>query len=254
MAKQQNGYLGGYSGKLGPVVGYSWRGKWCLRTTPAKVRNPRTDRQQSHRHLFKAMVQFAAHNAQVLRVGMRQVSHDEGMTEQNLFVSINSQSFSLIDGSLEVDYSRLLFACGPVAPVAFGKPEIDERQVLTVSFEKNPLHVRASGEDTVYLYAYCPAAGRGLLSAPVYRRQQSLSMVLPDEWVGEELHLYGFVTDYAGRASQSLYISWEGEVDSDDEQIDNVAVAHSNESVGLSADADAESPVGRPQAPPEGFS
>ena len=66
MAKQQNGYLGGYSGRLGPVVGYLWRGKWCLRAKPGKVRNPRTDRQQSHRHLFKAMVQFASRQSQVL--------------------------------------------------------------------------------------------------------------------------------------------------------------------------------------------
>ena len=169
MAKQQNGYLGGYSGRLGPVVGYMWRGKWCLRSKPAKVHNPRTDRQQSHRHLFKAMVQFASHQSQVLRVGMRQVSRDEGMTEQNLFVSLNSQSFSLVDGTLQVDYSRLLFGCGPVAPVAFGRPVVDERRVLTVTFERNPLHMRSSGEDTVYLYAYCPAAGRGLLSAPSMR-------------------------------------------------------------------------------------
>lgn len=133
MAKQQNGYLGGYSGRLGPVVGYLWRGKWCLRVKPGKVHNPRTDRQQSHRHLFKAMVQFASRQSQVLRIGMRQVSHDEGMTEQNLFVSLNSQSFSLVDGALEVDYSRLLFSCGPVAPVAFGKPAVDDRRVLTVS-------------------------------------------------------------------------------------------------------------------------
>ena len=254
MAKQQNGYLGGYSGRLGPVVGYMWRGKWCLRTKPAKVHNPRTDRQQSHRHLFKAMVQFASHQSQVLRVGMRQVSRDEGMTEQNLFVSLNSQSFSLVDGTLQVDYSRLLFGCGPVAPVAFGRPVVDERRVLTVTFERNPLHMRSSGEDTVYLYAYCPAAGRGLLSAPVYRRMQSLSMMLPDEWEGEEVHLYGLVTDYAGRASQSVYVSWDGVEDGDDEPTDRIVVANDSESVGLTAGNTVASPSPTPQGPPEGFS
>ena len=107
MAKQQNGYLGGYSGRLGPVVGYLWRGKWCLRAKPGKVRNPRTDRQQSHRHLFKAMVQFASRQSQVLRIGMRQVSHDEGMTEQNLFhrAVTNSRVFS------SACMSRRFFSC-----------------------------------------------------------------------------------------------------------------------------------------------
>lgn len=254
MAKQQNGYLGGYSGRLGPVVGYLWRGKWCLRVKPGKVHNPRTDRQQSHRHLFKAMVQFASRQSQVLRIGMRQVSHDEGMTEQNLFVSLNSQSFSLVDGALEVDYSRLLFSCGPVAPVAFGKPAVDDRRVLTVSFERNPLHMRSSGEDTVYLYAYCPAAKRGLLSAPVYRRSQSLSMMLPDEWEGEEVYLYGFVTDYAGRASQSVSISWDGVEGEEEEATDNNAVAHGHESDALIAADGRENTSGQPQGAPGGFS
>lgn len=254
MARQENGFIGGYAGSLGPVIGYNWRGRWCVRSKPARVHNPRTDRQQSHRQLFKAMVQFASLHGHVLRVGMRQAALAEGMTEQNLFVKLNSQSFSMVDGVAEVDYSGLVFSSGPVAPVAFGAPVVDERQVLTVSFEKNPLHQRASADDTVYLYVCCPSVGGALLSAPVYRRTGCVSMMLPDEWVGQEVYVYGFVTDYAGRASQSVCISWDVAEDEEEEAADSNAVAHGHES-DTSTDADGcENPSGQPQGAPGGFS
>ena len=40
-------------------------------------------------------------------------------------------------------------------------------------------------------------------------------MSLPDEFADEVLHFYGFVTDYAQRASETLYIPLEGTEDSE---------------------------------------
>ncbi len=254
MARQENGFIGGYAGSLGPVIGYNWRGRWCVRSKPARVHNPRTDRQQSHRQLFKAMVQFASLHGHVLRVGMRQAALAEGMTEQNLFVKLNSQSFSMVDGVAEVDYSDLVFSSGPVAPVAFGAPVVDERQVLTVSFEKNPLHQRASADDTVYLYVCCPSVGGALLSAPVYRRTGCVSMMLPDEWVGQEVYVYGFVTDYAGRASQTLYAGADGVAEPDAEYIVADNVADGDESDTSAPSSPSPTAAAAPAADPGGFS
>ena len=46
MAKQTNGTLGGFVGKLGPVVGYRWKNVWCVRSQSRIVNNPRTEAQQ----------------------------------------------------------------------------------------------------------------------------------------------------------------------------------------------------------------
>ena len=74
MAKQMNGYLGGFSGKLGPAVGYCWNGKWCMRSHNAVVRNPRTEAQQEHRMLFRDMVRLAGRMKEALRIGLREAS------------------------------------------------------------------------------------------------------------------------------------------------------------------------------------
>ena len=211
MAKQDSGYLGGFRGKLGPAVGYLWNGKWCLRSRPGQVRNPRTERQMEQRSLFSQQVQLAARLRQALVVGLTGPAREIGMTAYNLFVSINQPAFSLEGDELQVDYPLLQLSAGPVAPVAFGMPHVDEHNTLTVSFEKNPLHLRADQFDRVMLYVYCPAVGRGILTLPVYRRSENISAALPDSFAGQELHVYGFVQDEQGRCSQTLYAGGEEE-------------------------------------------
>lgn len=206
MAKQRYGINDGYRGTVGTVIGYQWRGKWCLRSRPRFVRNPRTERQQHNRAHFRAVVRFAASIKQTLRFGLHAKALEAHMTECNLFAHLNKECFSLSgEGRLEVDYEALVVAQGPVAPVGFGEVEATAGAV-NVAFEKNPLHVRAEGVDEVYLFALCPSLEASLLSAPVYRRSKHIAMALPDEWAGYEVHFYGFVADYAGRASVSEYL------------------------------------------------
>ncbi len=198
--------MGGFSGRLGTAVGYMWNGKWCLRSRPAQVANPRTPAQVEHRTLFREEVRLAARMGRGVATGLTAMARQMGMTCFNLFVSLNQQAFSLLDGALEVDYTALTLSAGPVAPVAFGRAVVDDHNVLTVDFEKNPLHLRAEAYDKVMVYAYCPEAGGGYLSAPVYRRDRRLRFALPDEFAGREVHLYGMVQDDEGRCAESVYI------------------------------------------------
>ncbi len=205
MAKIDNGYLGGFAGKLGPAVGYQWNGKWCLRSKPGMVRNPRTAKQMEHRDMFRQEVQLAARMRWAVTTCLTAAAREAGMTSYNLFVSINQPAFSLVDGQLAVDWPALQFSGGPLAPVAFETPSIDGNNVLTISFVKNPEHLRASDYENVALYVYCPDLGSGFLSSPVYRRDKSLSISLPDAFAGHEVQLYGYVFDRMGRFSPTIY-------------------------------------------------
>ena len=211
MAKQRFGINDGYRGTVGTVIGYQWRGQWCLRARPRFVHNPRTERQQQNRQLFKAVWSFATQLRMPLRTSLRQTALESHMTECNRFMHINKGCFALDgEGRLTVDYEYLAVSEGPVAPIGFLESVV-EGKAITIPFEKNPLHLRANGDDEVYVLALCPDLEDNRLSAPVYRRQKSISIMLPDEWQGHEVHLYGFVTDYAGRASESIYIGVLGD-------------------------------------------
>ena len=209
MGKTDFGFMAGFSGRLGNLIGYRWRGRMCVRTMPSHYRDARTPEQLQQRALFKAVVQFAAKARQVLKKGMNAVSLDAQMTESNYFMRVNKRCFALAAGTqdeLQVDYENLLLADGPVAPVAFYEPQMQDETTLSVDFEKNPLHRAVKWEDLVYLVAYCPELGDFDISAPVYRRSNRLTMSLNPYWVGREVHLWGFVVDGKGRASQSQYL------------------------------------------------
>ncbi len=247
MAKQRFGINDAYRGTVGTVIGYEWRGKWCLRSRPLRVRNPRTAKQQNNRLLFKQMVDLASHMKMALRKGLRGVSLGMHITECNLFVKRNKECFSLdAEGQLVVDWERLIVSEGEVpAPVfqdillsqpqaAASSPNLGEQlnsasrgkkhlgsspklgegdrrgavveEYVRIMFSPCAEGERASGDDEVYLYAYCPEMEQGVLCAPAYRRMGSVQLTLPERWQGKEVHLYGFAVDYEGNASATVYI------------------------------------------------
>ena len=189
MAKSNDLFSGGFSGRMGNVIGYMWR-----------------EMQLQQRELFRQTTRFASRAQRVLRLGLMMPSLDAHVTEYNYFMRINKRCFSLVDGNLQVDCENLVLSEGPVAPVAFYAPRMLDEVTISIDFEKNPLHRRVSSDDNVYLAAYCPDMGGFDLSAPVARRHNQLVMSLHREWAGKEVHLWGFVRDSKGRTSMSQYI------------------------------------------------
>ncbi len=213
MAKQTEGFLGGFNGKLGPVVGYRWKGLWCMRSQSRFVKNPRTEAQQAHRALFKAEVQLAGRMRWAVNIGLKLPADEMNMTTLNLFVKANQQAFSAVDGTLKVDYAALQVSGGPVAPVAMTEASVDGDNVLNVSFEKNPLRRSCQSFDNVYFWIYNEELEQGYLSNAVYRRMQKASVALPDAFFAggtPALHVYAFVQDAQGRCSETAYAGVAG--------------------------------------------
>jgi hypothetical protein len=219
MAKQRFGINDAYRGSVGTVIGYQWRGQWCLRAKPRFVKNPRTEAQQRNRELFKQAVRFAGDLRIALLYGMREKALEAHMTDCNYFYHKNKDCFALKEGRLVVDYAGLRVSDGPVAPVGFDTPAVEGREV-TLAFEKKPLHMRAGFDDEVRLMALCPEENEMMMSGSVPRRGKSISIMLPAHWEGRELHLYGFVTDYVGRASASTYIGMLMDGADDERELD----------------------------------
>lgn len=211
MGKVYQGIEGPFVGKVGPVVGYTWKHIPCIRAYRHEIAYPNTAMQQAQRDWFVSMVRFASKAREALLLGLRQSANDANMTEGNYFVMRNKGYFQRHQGGIEVNYDKLIVAEGSAADVYFHQARFDADEVVTVDFEKNSMQLRASGDDRVYLYVYAPNMAAGLLSAPAERRCKRLSMRLPSHWAGQVVHLYGFVVDRNGRASNSTYIG-EGRV------------------------------------------
>lgn len=60
MARVKNGVLGGFSGKVGEVIGQNYAGISTMRAMPKYVTNPRTPAQEAHRALMASAGAFLA--------------------------------------------------------------------------------------------------------------------------------------------------------------------------------------------------
>ena len=248
MGKQQDGIGGGFSGRLGNVVGYNWRGRWCVRSLPADFKDARTDAQLRQRQLFREMVRFAGRAKRILALGLEAASRNVGVTPSNYFIRINKGCFALQDGELAVDLPELRLSDGPVAPVAFEAPQLLDDATISVAFEKNPLHRNCSQDDEVYLVAYCPEYKDFDFSDPASRRRKQAVLQLNEAWVGKVVHLWGFVVDRAGRASQSLYIGSGILGDFPTEQEEDSVYFQTDDAVVPTSEAPMDSTVSSPDA------
>ena len=180
MANINSGILGGFSGKVGTVVGYISRGKAFMRHYVKNVQNPRT---------LHKMAQSARNS------------------EANSFMHIN---FDLVSASnpfdVEVNYADLKIADGKLPEVSFAAPSFEETNSIQCAFVGNSDAEGADSSDSVYLFAYSPELGKGLLSAPVSRSEQSITLDTPLGWNGTTVHVYGFTVNEKGVASDSSYV------------------------------------------------
>jgi hypothetical protein len=114
MAKMNQGILGGLSGKIGNVVGSSWKGISVLKTLPLSVANPKTAAQVSNRTEFSNVVVFAV----LILTGIIKPLLDRIAVKQsgyNLFVSLNK---SLFAGEQPSTPANLVISQGTVTAVA----------------------------------------------------------------------------------------------------------------------------------------
>ena len=213
MAKQIHGPLGGFVGKLGPLIGYRWRGRWCVRTRPQHVHNPRTEAQQRHRSLFRAEVQLAARMRWPIAMALTDEARRRHMTAQNLFVRLNHGLWQPADNpacAAAPDYSRLQLSTGRLEAVCGVRAEVDADGVLRVRFDRCRPEQRAYAYDEVFLYAYSPSAGAGYLFNSVYRRTGRIDVLPPDWLQTDDLQLYLMCRSSDGRWSATVHAAVDG--------------------------------------------
>jgi hypothetical protein len=71
MGKISRGILGGFSGKVGSIIGATWKGIDYIRIVAANVTNPKTPAQESQRSKFVTVLRFLQPLVAFLRIGFR---------------------------------------------------------------------------------------------------------------------------------------------------------------------------------------
>jgi hypothetical protein len=184
------GITGAFSGKVGPVIGSSWKGRGYMRARPAKVANPKTAGQEGHRAKFAAIVRFMKGVNDFLRIGF--YSQAESISTFNVAVSYNYRhALTGTYPDFAIDYSRVQLSSGVLSGALNPEVSYTPAGQLTFTWENNSNGTNALSTDRVLLAVYNPTSGKAVMELDGNTRASgSQTITLPPSLIGAELQCY----------------------------------------------------------------
>ena len=198
MGTIKKGILGGFSGKVGTVIGGIWKGIEYMRSIPASVSNPNTPAQQEHRAKFAAVVKFLKPLTPFLRIGFKNAAVK--MSAFNAAVSANFKN--AITGTFpvfDIDYTKVLLSKGnlPGALNPVGVAGI--AGAVDFTWDDNTWETNALADDLAILIVYNPTkeAAVSVIGA-ITRAIGSQTITLPNSYTSDEVQCYIAFTNANG--------------------------------------------------------
>lgn len=190
MGTINQGITGGFSGKVGTVIGSNWNGVDYMRGIPTHMANPQTEGQQNQRAKVALMMKFLRPLKDLLRVGFKKQAVK--MSPFNAAMSYNlAHAVTNTSPDLAIDYSKVLVSQGKL-PAAVS-PEVTSPATGQVEFrwKDNSSDKGALPTDRAVLLMYNPEKGQVITLMEGNMRTEGNQLVtLPTAFAGVEVHCY----------------------------------------------------------------
>lgn len=175
MARLPQGILGGVLGKVGNVVGSSWKGIAILKSRPLSVANPRTTAQVAQRTKMSNTVAFAQEilSSVIKPLNDRFAQQASGYND---FVRRNIHLFENASPAPAADLKLSVGKMVAVNPSGFAYGSTDEK--IIISFPTALTDAFASADDLVYLVAQDPETGEIVTNAGLVSRSTGSAEVV----------------------------------------------------------------------------
>lgn len=148
MAIIKQGILGGFSNKVGSVVGAGWKGIATMRSLPQSVANPRTTAQVANRSTFAQLAQMGSG---ILPTIIQPLWNRwaKKMSGYNEWLSVNKKLLDEV-GSLGVYLPQAVFANGDLSANATAGT-ISSAGVVEITFDDDLVNAHDAATDEAYV-------------------------------------------------------------------------------------------------------
>jgi len=189
-------------GKLGNSVYSSLHGRQTVRAYKKHKKQPGTTAQKAHWAAISVLARLASDLSDVYQEGLHKEAVLSKRDPQDVFRKIN-YSFIKPEG---VEYSRLVVSKGNVPTVHITEVG-QEDDTVSLMFDGLCHEEGATGKDTLFLFAYCPALRQVLRAEPVRRDAGRVCLTLPADWREHPVHLYAYLLANKRNTSDTMYES-----------------------------------------------
>jgi hypothetical protein len=207
MGKIAQGILGGFSGKVGTVVGGRWKNIDYIRAKPISVANPRTPGQVNQRNRFAITLEYLQPNLGFIQKGYK--AYAVGKTEFNAAMSyVLNNAIAGTAPNFSVDYSLALLSRGSLPGVLNGATDLATAGQVTFSWDDNSTGINANPTDQAMVLVYNPSKKESIAILDGADRTTGTQVVtIPDGYAGDTVELFmAFVTPNGNQVSNSVYL------------------------------------------------
>ena len=207
MATFDKGILGGFSGKVGTVVGARWRGKNIMRSLPQRGDYTPSELQLQQRAKFKTVIRFLT---PIQRIVAKFFGSEQGdKSPFNLATGYHLTEAVIPDGDDYVmDYPKVLISRGDLRGLTDETLTAAANQELTLGWTDNSGQGNADANDKLVVVVYSPTANLYQQVDPAgVRSDASATLSLPAYYSGLEVQVWAtFVTADEKLAATSSYL------------------------------------------------
>jgi hypothetical protein len=203
MGRIKKGILGGFSGKVGTVVGANWKQISYMRSLPQNVKNPRTLGQRKQRSKFALVLALLKPMLPFLRIGWKLYAY-----KQSAFNAATSYALAnAITGTFPnfaIDYKKVLVSRGNLPPVINGTATPATAKV-EVTWDNNTGVGTAQATDKLQVVVLNPAKETAIILEGDNRSKGTQSVTIPTSWKNDKAHVYlSFVSDDGKEVANSV--------------------------------------------------
>ncbi|WP_431135107.1 DUF6266 family protein [Psychroserpens mesophilus] len=207
MATFEKGILGGFSGKVGNVVGSRWRGKNVMRSLPQRGNYTPTELQLLQRERFKTVITFVTPIKGLLSKYFGKPQGDK--SRYNLATSYHlTEALIAIPGGFTINYQKVLISKGDLRGLQQPVINAAPNHVLDLTWDDNSGQGNAAADDVLFMVVFAPNEQLYQVFNPASTRdQRSVQLTLPAFMAGLEVEIWaGFVTQNGKEAAVSSYL------------------------------------------------
>ena len=192
MARFIKGIHGAYQGKVGSIVGSSWRGIDYVRSLPKKSSKAASEDQLAQRMKFGMTTSFLKSIKDILMLGFSD-SKLKNKTGYNVaFQQLINNAFQGTYPNFTIDFSAVKIASGSLAAlVGLVAAEVAPK-VLNLSWDPIINRFNAFDDDQVLVILYDEADNLFFAYEGATRTDAAIDIVLPDSYTGKKIVGWSF--------------------------------------------------------------
>lgn len=207
MGKINQGILGGFSGKVGNVIGGNWKGIDYMRVKPASVANPQTEGQVDQRTKFSTVLQFLQPIKDFVKVGYK--NYAIKMTQFNSAMSyILKNAVTGVYPDYSIDYANALISRGSLAGVLNGAAASSTKGTVDFTWDDNSGDGNAQATDKALILAYNKTNGGAIfVTDGAVRTAGTQTLTVPDDFSGDTVECFiAFISEDGLSVANSKYV------------------------------------------------